>query len=208
MAGIREKQLQKRKRETIDVAMRILSERGYANLNMDELAEEVGISKPTLYQYFNSKDELVAQVLLNVFMKMEDRLAEAAEKSPLGQLEHFLRLMLKSRSEGRHILAQVDDELRRTIFQRYAYLREQMQANRDKLGQIVRTAQEQGEIDPALPAWVVVNSLFALQGAVMHPLMKGEAQRSSEEMSEAIEGVIRIFRRGVAGEKLTKSSDA
>ena len=48
MTGIREKQLQKRKQETLDVALRLLLQRGYANLNMDELAVEAGISAATL----------------------------------------------------------------------------------------------------------------------------------------------------------------
>ena len=45
MAKVREKQLQKRKQETLDVAMRLLYERGYANLNMDEVAEEVRLAR-------------------------------------------------------------------------------------------------------------------------------------------------------------------
>src|SRR5258708_38544363 len=98
MSGIREKQHEKRKQETLDVALRLLMERGYANLNMDELAEEVGISKPTLYQYFNSKDELVAQAMVRMLEKTEEQLSALADKSPLDQLEHFLRVLLKSRA--------------------------------------------------------------------------------------------------------------
>src|SRR3954454_16897433 len=107
MTRLREKQLQKRKQETLEVAMRLLFERGYANLNMDELAEEVGISKPTLYQDFNSKDELVALVIVRMYEKLEDELTSFSDKPPDDQLEHFLRVMLKGRSEKRHIMAQM-----------------------------------------------------------------------------------------------------
>src|SRR6266849_11123360 len=108
MTAIREKQLQKRKQETLDVALRLLMERGYANLNMDELAEEAGISKPTLYQYFNSKDELVAQAVGRMFEKMEEQISGLSDKSPLEQLEHFLRAMLNARSAKRYTMDPAD----------------------------------------------------------------------------------------------------
>jgi len=205
MAKIREKQLQKRKQETLDVAMRLLFERGYANLNMDEVAEEVGISKPTLYQDFNSKDELVALVMVRMYEKMEDELAAISDKSPLEQLENFLRLMLKSRSERRQIMAQMDVEVRRAIFQRYPYLKEHLLETKDKLSRLVSQAQEEGDVDPSLPAWLVVNALFALPGIISNPFMKEEPQRSSEELTEAIEQIVCLFRRGVGVDVLAKS---
>ena len=42
---------QRREEDILHVAERLLLERGYGNLNMDELADAVGISKPTLYQH-------------------------------------------------------------------------------------------------------------------------------------------------------------
>src|SRR5260370_41958025 len=104
MSGIREKQLEKRKQETLDVALRLLLERGYANLNMDELAEEAGISKPTLYQYFDSKEDLVAKAMGRMFEKMEELIPEPSGSSPLEQLEDFLRMMLKTRTEKRYLM--------------------------------------------------------------------------------------------------------
>lgn len=206
MPGIREKQLQKRKHETLDAALRILMERGYANLNMDELAEEVGISKPTLYQYFNSKDELVAQAMVRMFEKMEEKLAEYSDKSPLEQLEHFMRLILKSRSDRRNITTQVDVETMRSIVKSYPYMIEHMQATRNKLGEIVKQGQEQGEIDPAIPSWIVVSAVFSLQGIIHNPFMKNDRQRTDEELTEAIETIVRLFRRGVRKETPEKSS--
>lgn len=206
MPGIREKQLQKRKQETLDVALRLLIERGYANLNMDELAEEVGISKPTLYQYFNSKDELVAQTLVRMFEKMEEQLAALSDKSSLEQLEHFLRMLLRSRAERRNIMTQGDGESMRSIVKRYPFMIEHLQATRNKLGQIVKKAQEQGEIDPSIPSWVVVSALFSLQGIVNNPFTKDAPERSDEELNEAIESIVRLFRRAVSVEIPTNMS--
>jgi len=198
MAPVREKQLQKRKQETLETAGRLLMERGYADLNMDELADEVGISKPTLYQYFNSKDELVAQALVHMISKMEDYFAEPSDKSPLEQLEQFLRSMLKARQERRNALGQMDFEVMRSILQRHPYAKERLTQTKSRLGQVVKNAQDLGEIDPALPPWVVVGLMFSLQGIIVRALMQDEPQRSDEEILEAIESIVRIFRRSVS----------
>ena len=197
MTAIREKHLLKRKQETLDVALRLLMQRGYANLNMDELADEVGISKPTLYQYFTSKDELVSQAVMRMFEKMEAQLSALSEKSPLDQLEHFLRSVLKARSENRYIVAPADVEMMRSIVHHYPPMLQHLRATKSKLDQIVRQAQDLGEIDPALPAWVVVNTMFSLQRIINNPFTKDDPERSDEELAAAIESIVRLFRRGV-----------
>ena len=198
MSKVREKQLQKRKQETLEVALRLLMERGYANLNMDELADEVGISKPTLYQYFNSKDELMAQVFVHMLEHIEDHFEETSEKTPIEQLEQFLRSMLKSRTFKRNMMGNVDFETMRSIIHRYPYTIERLTAVRTKLGLVVKKAQDLGEIDPTLPSWVVVNAMFSLQGILNNPFMKGETQRSEDELNEAIECIVRMFKRSVS----------
>ncbi|MEP7357410.1 MAG: TetR/AcrR family transcriptional regulator [Anaerolineales bacterium] len=197
MPGIREKQLEKRKEETLDVALRLLLERGYANLNMDELAVEAGISKPTLYQYFDSKEALAAQAMGRMFEKMEELIPEVSDASPLAQLENFLRLMLKTRSEQRFIMAPGDVAVLRSMHQNNPAIMGHMLSAKSKLEKIVRHGQAVGEIDPELPAWVAVNSLFSLQRVISNPFAKDEPQRSEAEMAAAVESIIRLYIQGV-----------
>ena len=199
MSGIREKQLEKRKQETLDVALRLLLQRGYGNLNMDELAVEAGISKPTLYQYFDSKEELAAKAIERMFEKMEELIPEPSATAPLAQLEDFLRLMLKTRSEKRYLMAPGDMEVLRAMHQNNPAIFGHMQSAKNKLEQIVRQGQAVGEIDPALPAWIVVNALFSLQRFISNPFAKDEPQRSEAELAAAIESIIRFFKQGVVG---------
>lgn len=42
------------------VAEEVFAERGYVATSMDEIAERVGVSKPMLYEYFGSKEGLLA----------------------------------------------------------------------------------------------------------------------------------------------------
>ncbi len=200
MPRVHEKQIQKRKQEALDAAMRLLTDGGYANLNMDQLADEVGISKPTLYQYFNSKEELVAQALVHMFEKMEADLADDSGRSPLEQIERFLRTMLKSRYENRNVMSMADAEAIKAISQRHPFPQQHLVETRSRLAALVRKAQVQGEIDPAIPAWVIVRLMFSLQGVVGHRAMSEEIQRSDREMADAIDSAVGIFIRGIRAE--------
>lgn len=48
-----------RERQMLDVAEEVFGERGFRAASMDEIAERCGVSKPMLYEYFDSKDGLL-----------------------------------------------------------------------------------------------------------------------------------------------------
>ncbi|MFE3634864.1 TetR/AcrR family transcriptional regulator [Streptomyces cellostaticus] len=47
-----------RERQMLDAAVRIFGRRGYTAASMDEIAELAGVSKPLVYLYLNSKEDL------------------------------------------------------------------------------------------------------------------------------------------------------
>ncbi|MFE9608298.1 TetR/AcrR family transcriptional regulator [Streptomyces sp. NPDC006012] len=47
-----------REQQMLDAAVRIFGRRGYAAASMDEIAELAGVSKPLVYLYLNSKEDL------------------------------------------------------------------------------------------------------------------------------------------------------
>jgi AcrR family transcriptional regulator len=69
-----------RMRQMIEVAERVFSARGYAAASMDEIAELVGVSKPMLYEYFNSKEGL----LLACIRESRAILREVTEQATVG----------------------------------------------------------------------------------------------------------------------------
>jgi AcrR family transcriptional regulator len=52
-----------RERRLLDAALKIFSEKGFVGASMDDIAAEAGLTKPTLYQYFSSKDELFTAMM-------------------------------------------------------------------------------------------------------------------------------------------------
>lgn len=61
-----------KKAEWAEKAFPILQERGLKGLNMDQLAQEIGISKATLYKYFRSREELVELIVNQRISAMRD----------------------------------------------------------------------------------------------------------------------------------------
>jgi AcrR family transcriptional regulator len=53
-----------RHKEVLREALQLFSQRGYEGASLRELARRVGMSQPSLYHYFRSKDELVEQIIL------------------------------------------------------------------------------------------------------------------------------------------------
>lgn len=49
-----------REQQMLEAASRLFGERGYHAVSMDQIADDVGVSKPMLYAYFESKEGLCA----------------------------------------------------------------------------------------------------------------------------------------------------
>lgn len=58
----KQREIRERELTILDLAQSMLLERGYLGLSMDRIAEEVGVSKGTVYQHFASKEDLLAAV--------------------------------------------------------------------------------------------------------------------------------------------------
>lgn len=52
-----------RHREILEAAAGLIAEKGYAGASLRELARRVGLRQPSLYHYFESKEQLVEQVI-------------------------------------------------------------------------------------------------------------------------------------------------
>lgn len=60
----REQNRSEKRNRALDAALKVFSEKGYASATMDAIAAKAGLTKPTLYSYFPSKDELFNEMML------------------------------------------------------------------------------------------------------------------------------------------------
>src|SRR5262245_22392045 len=106
----KEQERQRREDEILRVAGEMLEERGYANLNMDELAEVVGISKPTLYQHFKSKDDLITKVIASNMKNFSQFTVDTTDGTPLERLTTMMRVMAKGRYKSMQLWGAMNSE--------------------------------------------------------------------------------------------------
>jgi AcrR family transcriptional regulator len=58
-----------RKSQIINAAEGVFTQKGFDEARMDDIAEETGLSKGTLYLYFKSKDDLIIAILDRMFQR-------------------------------------------------------------------------------------------------------------------------------------------
>src|SRR4029078_4764208 len=63
-----------------DAAMRVIARKGMAAATMQEIAEEAGVAKGTIYLYFRDRDELVEKTFETAITRLIARVEEALEQ--------------------------------------------------------------------------------------------------------------------------------
>ena len=82
-----------RREEVLEAALTLVSEHGVAGTSLRKLAAELGISQPSLYHYFPSKDALVTAVVEYCAEKM---LASALDLPPPERKEDIPRYAMRA----------------------------------------------------------------------------------------------------------------
>jgi len=78
----------------LESAHRVFSQKGYREATMDEIAEGLGLSKPALYRYYKSKEELFREMLGLFIQATANALGESFKDSRFDP-ETFFRIIDK-----------------------------------------------------------------------------------------------------------------
>lgn len=80
-----------REQQMLDAAVKVFSRRGFHAASMDEIAEDAGISKPMVYAYLGTKEELFVACLHREGTRMMQAIAGAAAAPDLPADERLWR---------------------------------------------------------------------------------------------------------------------
>lgn len=69
----RKKEKEQRRKTILRAAQQLFYKKGFRSVTVESIAKQARLSKGTVYLYFNSKEELYAQVLLNEVEKFQER---------------------------------------------------------------------------------------------------------------------------------------
>jgi AcrR family transcriptional regulator len=198
---------QARRNEILDVAQRlVMLTKGYTNTTVQDILDELHISKGAFYHYFASKQALLEALIDRLAAEATPMLVEIVSDPDLPALEKlhlFFEKIARWKTERREYLmtlldvwyadenAILREKLRSTMPERYAPL----------LTKVVRQGIEEGVMTPAYPdqiGGVVLYLLYdmgydfacLLRQAAADPMAAERALQTSAAYNDAIERVL------------------
>jgi AcrR family transcriptional regulator len=160
--SFKEQMLQARETAIIETVNRLLAEKGFEAMTVDEVAAEVGIAKASLYKHFSSKEDLACAAMERAMQRAQTFIAELnPDQAPLSKLKAVTRWTMQLKLWGQMpSLPSQNSSLRATLMASQAYMNGLMHVS-DVLGGWIEQAQGEGAINPQLPAIAVLYTLYA-----------------------------------------------
>ena len=151
-----------REEAIVAAASRLLGEKGFEAMTVDEVAAAVGIAKASLYKHFAGKDDLCAAAMVHVVERVQRFIAAQPAGLPaMERLRALLRWTIEMQlSDDMPILLSRNSGLAGPLKECEAYQASLQQISAQILGWIGE-AQQAGQISPALPPDVVLCALLA-----------------------------------------------
>ncbi len=176
-------------RETaiIQSVNRLLSEKGFDAMTVDEVAAEVGIAKASLYKHFTSKEELACAAMVTAMRKAQELIQSLpAEEAAIDKLKAVTRWTMTLKLQGlMPSLPSQNSSLRATLMASKDYMDGLMEVS-DALGGWIEEAQTQGKINKSLPPVAVLYTLFARACDPVLEFLKMGEQHTDEQILDLV----------------------
>lgn len=192
-----------RPEEITAAALELFVERGFANTRLEDVAARAGISKGTLYLYFENKEDLFKAVVREALVARLVEFRSHIEKFQGSSFE-LLRLVFKTwwerigstRTSG--IPKLIISEARNFPEIARFYIKEVVRPGRETLADVIRRGIERGEfrkVDPEIVAHLLAAPMLQIS------LWRNSLEPCSDEKIDPvalIETHVEILSRGLA----------
>ncbi len=160
--SFKQQMLKAREEAIVQTVNRLLAEKGFEAMTVDEVAAQVGIAKASLYKHFPSKEDLAAAAMVRVMNRARDFIkALPQDATPIANLRAVVRWVLQVKLAGdMPSLPSQNSTLRATLMANKDYMDGLMDVS-DRLGAWIEAAQASGELNPKLPAIAILYTFYA-----------------------------------------------
>lgn len=151
--------------EILDGSAAVFARRGYAQTTIEDIADEVGINRATLYYYVGTKEELLVALLDGPIDMLRTRLEEVAGRSLPAQdkLVAALREYARTIAELPALFIFLSENVHRVMAGQEA---DRIRANADRYGrvlaQIIADGAAKGEFRSDIDAQTVVLGILGM----------------------------------------------
>jgi AcrR family transcriptional regulator len=187
----------------VDAARAHFFSHGFRSVTMDDLAEELGISKKTLYAHFPGKIELLEAVLADKFAGVEAKLKEATRAHPHDFPATLHALLANTQRE----LDEIKPPFVRDMRQKAPHVFKVVERRRAALiersfGRLFIEGQRAGMVRKDVPARLIIEILLAMVQAIMNPPKMEELGMMPKE---GFTGILKIVLEGALTTKGRKA---
>lgn len=81
-----------RRTEILSVAARLFREKGYISASLDDITDEIGISKPAVYYYFEAKEDILFEICMTHINHLHSQ-AKAIAASDLDLIDKIAKML-------------------------------------------------------------------------------------------------------------------
>jgi AcrR family transcriptional regulator len=183
----KKQQFEAREEAILDAVNKLLSEKGFDLMTMDDVADEVGVAKGSLYKHFSSKEKLAAAAMSRLLTNTIDALDQFPQEwTPGRKLEEILRWTLQQRLKGGvpH-LPSTRGALQRALLMNLEYLALAWRVNKSFYA-LVAAARAAGEINTSISDEVVVFTLYARSCDPTMEFLQRDGKLKDNEIVEAM----------------------
>jgi AcrR family transcriptional regulator len=160
--SFKQQMLAAREEAIVQTVNRLLAEKGFEAMTVDEVAAQVGIAKASLYKHFASKEALAAAAMVRVMRRALDFIsALPAQGMPLEKLRTVLQWALELKLAGEMPSLPCQNSSLRAALIANQDCMDGLMAVSERLGAWIEAAQASGELNLALPAKAILYTFFA-----------------------------------------------
>lgn len=185
--SFRETQFELRAEAILDATNRLLGDKGYDAMSMDDIAAEVGVAKGSLYKHFESKESLAAAVMVRLLEQTGAALdAQPAEATAIERLEALLRWTLEQRLSGSvpH-LPSTSPLLQQSLLANRRYM-DTLMALSERIGELIQRARVEGRLRAGVRDEFVLYTLYARTCDPTLDYLKAGGSMSDAEIVDAM----------------------
>lgn len=187
----------------VDAARAHFFNHGFRSVTMDDLADELGISKKTLYAHFPGKVDLLDAVLADKFAAVESMLKRVTRTRPTDFAATLSELLAGMQRE----LDEIKPPFVRDMRQKAPRLFRSLEARRATLieryfGKFFAQGQRTGMMRKDVPARLIIEILLAVVQGIMNPAKMEELGMTPRE---GFAGILKIVLEGALTAKGRKA---
>ena len=187
----------------VDAARAHFFSHGFRSVTMDDLAEELGISKKTLYTYFPGKFDLLEAVLADKLRSVEETLNEVTRAHP----DDFPATLRKILAGTQRELDEIKPPFVRDMRQKAPDVFKLVEHRRAALiqrymGKFFVDGQRLGMVRKDVPAKLIIEILLAMVQSIMNPPKMEELGMMPKE---GYAGILKVVLEGALTAKGRKT---